>query len=417
MSLIQGLRLFSIFNALLVGFWLPLRTIGFDIPLPIDMSLDILISVASATNVYIHFKKHQADFKDWKSWASLSVVLDLVCLLPLMFIEDRFFGASPISLVLLNLLSARHIWKIKDFLDEFDNLKSIVYRLVPLALIMPLLVHLIACGWIALGSGTAGPDSNKMNEYIKAFYWAMTTLTTVGYGDIVAKLPQQMIFAACTQLIGVGVFGFVLSNIASLLSQLDAAREHHMNNLDQIETFMTSYKIPLDLKSRVRSYYHYLWKEHRGYMDKSLLANLPSKLQSELHFAINHTIIERVAFLKDASPEMLEDIMLALNHRVCVPGEKIFRAGDPGDSLYMIHAGQIDILTFDNKHIASLCEGSVFGEIALISDSPRMATARASSYCDLYALPKKDFQRIIESYPDFKNHLEEVMNARQGSAA
>jgi hypothetical protein len=413
MSKVQYLRLFSILNALLVGFWLPLRMIGFSIPAVAELSFDLMISAASAVNIYVHFKKHDVNPRDWKSWFSLSVFLDLICLLPFMFIEDEFLGATSTGLIFFNLLTARHSWKIKEFLDEFDNLKPIVYRLLPLALMMPLLVHLIACGWIALGSGSAGPDPDKYLEYVKAFYWAMSTLTTVGYGDITAKTPGQMFFATGTQLVGVGVFGFVLSNVAGFLSRLDAAREHHMDNLDQAETFMHSYKIPDATKSKVRAYYHYVWKEHRGYMDKSVMADLPAKLQSELNFAINQSIITKVSFLNDASTEMLEDIMLALDHRLCVPGERIFRAGDHGDRLYMIHAGQIDILTADNKHIASLGEGAVFGEMALISEAPRSASARAASYCDLYTLPKEDFARIIDSYPAFKAHLEEVMQSRR----
>lgn len=280
---------------------------------------------------------------------------------------------------------------------------------------MPILVHLIACGWIALGSGTVGPDPNKLMEYVKAFYWAMTTLTTVGYGDISAKTPPQMLYATMTQLLGVGVFGFILSNVASLLSRLDAAREHHMENIDQIETFMNSYNIPTDIRWQVRSYYHYVWKEHNGRLDRSLLKSLPDKLQSEINFSINRSVIERVPFLRSASRELLEDIMLALDHRVYVPHERIFRAGDPGDSLYLIHSGCVDILTADGQPIASLAEGAVFGEIALISDGPRTATARASSYCDLYVLPKASFLAIIDAYPEFKAHIEGMMLERQGA--
>lgn len=415
MNTLQYLRLFSILNAMLVGFWLPLRLIGFSVPINVDISFDLMISLASVANIYIHFNKNDLSALNWKSWLSLGVFLDLICALPLLLIENHLLGENSMGLVFLNLLTARHAWKIKEFLDEFDNLKPIVYRLVPLGLMMPPLVHLIACGWIALGSGTAGPDSDKYLEYVKALYWAMTTLTTVGYGDIAAKAPAQMFFAVVTQLIGVGVFGFVLSNVAGLLSRLDAAREHHMDNLDQIETFMHSYKIPGSTRLKVRSYYHYLWKEHRGYMDKSLIHSLPAKLQSELNFAINHTIIEKVSFLKNASDGMLEDIMLSLEHRVFVPGEKIFRAGDRDECLYMVHAGQVDILTEENKLIASLTEGSVFGEMALISGSPRSATARAASYCDLYALPKEDFTRIVDSYADFKSHLEEVIRVRKAA--
>ena len=382
----------------------------------IDVYLDILISIAAAINIYINF--HSRDLglrqmRQWKNWANLGVFLDFICLMPLLLIQDLLFKNVDANLVFLNLLAARHIWKIKDFLDEFDNLKPIVYRIVPLVMIMPLLVHLIACGWIALGSGSAEIDNNKYSTYIKALYWAMTTLTTVGYGDIVAKIPSQMIYASCTQLVGVGVFGFILSNVASLLSRLDAARESHMDNLDQVETFMNSYRIPTLVKSKVRAYYHYVWKKHKGRLDTSLLEMLPGKLKSELNFSINQTVIERVSFLKTASRELLEDIMLALEHRVFVPDERIFRAGDPGDCLYMIHAGQVEVLTAEGNHIAHLSEGSVFGEIALISEGSRTATIKANTYCDLYALPKKDFLHIVSAYPSFKADIEEIMRKRQ----
>jgi Cyclic nucleotide-binding domain/Ion channel len=287
--------------------------------------------------------------------------------------------------------------------------------LVPIGMMMPLLVHLIACGWIALGSGTAGPDSDRAMEYVRAFYWAMTTLTTVGYGDISAKTAYQMIYASMTQLVGVGVFGFVLSNVASLLSRLDAAREHHMDNIDQMETFMSSYHIPVQTKSKVRSYYHYMWKKHKGRMDKSMLNQLPNKLQSEINFSINQAVIQRVEFLSSASQELLEDIMLVLDHRVFVPGERIFRAGDPGDCLYMVHSGTVEILSPEGSHIANLNDGAVFGEMALISEGPRTATARSTTYCDLYALPKLEFDRIVTAYPDFKAHMHDVMLARQSA--
>jgi hypothetical protein len=417
MTKIQYFRLFSIFSGLVVGFWLPLKLLGYLPTYTIDYFLDSLVSISAGVNIYLYFYTHELNIKNYKNWLKLSVLLDLVCLMPLLLIQDLFFENISISLVFFNLIAARHIWNIKHFLDEFDNLKPIVYRLVPLGMMMPLLVHLIACGWLALGSGNAEITSVLLDNYIKAFYWAMTTLTTVGYGDISAKTNPQMLYAATTQIVGVGVFGYVLSNVASLLSRMDAAREHHMDNLDQIEGFMNSYKIPTDVRSKVRAYYHYIWKEHKGRMDRSLLENLPSKLQSELNFSINSSIIERVSFLKSASRELLEDMMLALDHRVFVPGERIFRAGDPGDCLYMIHAGEIEILTADGKHIAHLREGAVFGEIALISEGPRTATARASTYCDLYALPKEDFHKIVASYPDFRSDLEKITQGRNAAKA
>jgi voltage-gated potassium channel len=413
MPSLQRFRLFSIVAATTIGFWLPMKLIGFNFHSLTNLLLGALISCAAAVNIYIHFSETKLSPRVLRNWLHLGLLIDVLCLVPVLFVEDWVSNSANLSLVCFNLLSCRHIWKVKGFLDEFDNLKPITYRLVPLAMIMPLLVHLNACGWIALGSGTAGPDADKWIEYVKGLYWAMTTLTTVGYGDISAKTPPQMLYAAITQLVGVGMFGFIVSNVAGLLSRLDAAREHHMDNLDQIETFMSSYTIPPEVRAKVREYYHYMWKEHKGRLDRSILQILPNKLQSELNFSINKAVIERVSFLKDASRELIDDLMLALDHRIYVPGERIFRAGDHGDCLFMIHAGRVEIETATGKHIASLGEGAVFGEIALISEGPRNATAKSATYCDLYALPKEDFSKIVETYPEFKTHLQDIMEKRQ----
>lgn len=411
----QSLRLASIAGAFLVGFWLPVRLIGYEPAMAVEIFFDLLISAVSAVNLYLHFKEPRRHVQTWRSWLHPGVILDVICLLPLSLFAFVVFDKTIGGLLLLNLFTARHIRRIKPFLDHFDSFQPITYRLVPLLVTMPLLVHLIACGWVALGSGSAGPDTDKVLEYVRAIYWSFTTLTTVGYGDITAKTIPQMLFTCCIQVIGVGVFGYIISNVASLLSRSDAAREHHMDNLDKIETFMRSHHIPGNVRSGIRSYYHYLWQNKKGYQDHTLLEDLPLKIQSELFFHINKSIIDKVPFFQGASQELLEDIMNELEPRIYVPGERIFRAGDSGDSLYLIQSGQVDILTRDHEQIARLGEGSFFGEMALLSDQPRSATAKANSFCDIYILHRAAFERVTAAYPEFKLHLQEVLEERSRS--
>jgi hypothetical protein len=394
-----------------VGIWLPLRLIHYRMPAWLDLVLWLLVSAASLINIRLYFQASERSWKRPRDWINLGLAADLVCLSPLSLLDTGF------PLLLLYLLAVRHIWRVKSFLDEFHSMHPVVYRLVPIGLTMPLLVHLVACGWIALGSGTAGPDPDHSMEYVRAIYWAFTTLTTVGYGDISAKSAPQMLFACGVQVVGVGVFGFVLSNVASLLSRIDAAREHHMDNLDRIETFMRYNRIPQEMRSKVRSYYHYLWKNHRGYQDHSLLGGLPSKMQSELYFFINRSIIEKVSFFKDAAQDMIEDLMNELKPRIFAPGERIFRAGEAGDALYFIQSGQVEILGPGNDLIASLADGACFGEMALISDMPRSATARASTFCNVYTLSKASFDRVTAAYPEFHRHMESIARDRKSVRA
>ena len=397
MNSIQGMRITSIFFALLIGFWLPLRLLNYALPEHIDTTLRLILVVNTALNIGLHFAEKAIDGRKARSWLHPAILADFASLIPI-----------PI----LGILAVRHILRIKAFLDEYSALDPVTYRLLRIGLTMPLLVHVVSCIWIALGSGSAGSTPIHTEEYIKAVYWSFTTLATVGYGDITPVTPVQMIYACLVQLAGVGVFGFVLTNVASLLSRMDAAREHHMDNLERAETFMHSNRIPKELRSRVYSYYQYVWKNHRGYKDQSFLSELPTKLQSDLHFYINRPMIEKVAIFKHASPEILEELMTELKPRVFAPGERIFKAGDPGDSLYFIHNGRVEILTDQNEHLARLEEGSCFGEMALVSEKPRNATARAETFCRAYALSKEAFTRVVATYPEFKARIEQMASER-----
>lgn len=412
MERVQYYRLISIFGAMLAGIWIPLRLVGYHIPYNLELTFDFTISVISCLNISMYFQATHRSIKSWKSWLSLSLMMDIACVFPMSYIETEFFNSEHRVLLLINFLAVRHLKKIKAFMDQFDSLAPLYYRLIPLGCMMPILVHFVACSWIALGSGTAGPDADKVLEYVKAIYWSITTLSTVGYGDISAKTPMQMLFACFTQLIGVGIFGYVLSNVASLLSRSDAAREHHMDNLDRVETFMGVHRIPVHLRNKIRAYYHYLWMNRKGYQDGSLLQDLPHKIQSELFFHINQSIIEKVPFLKGASTELLEDLMNELEPRIYVPSEKIFRIDEVGTALYFIHSGQVEISARDGSLITTLGDGAFFGEMALLSDRPRNATAKAVSFCDIYVLPRESFFNVLTSYPEFGTHIQDVIKAR-----
>lgn len=408
----QTLRVISVLGAFLVGFWIPLRLIGYLPHVEVEIFFDLLISLVAAINVFLYFREKPRPLTKLESWTSVGLLCDLICLMPLSLVAMMSFDTASSYILLFNLLAARHVRHIKGFLDEFDNLQPIAYRLIPIVIMLPLLVHLVACGWIALGSGTAGVDADKITEYIKGVYWSFTTLTTVGYGDISAKTNPQMLYACLIQFIGVGVFGYVLSNVASLLARNDAAREHHMNNLDRVELYMNTHEIPSQLRSKVRSYYHYMWHNKKGYQDNSIIEDLPVKIQSELYLHINKPILEKVPFLKDAHVDLIEDLMHQLEFRICVPGERIFRKGDVGDAMYFVHKGSVHIVDDNGEPIATLGEGAFFGEMALISNSHRSRTAKATDFCELYVLEKSHFEKACELYPEFAEHIHEVVSAR-----
>jgi CRP-like cAMP-binding protein len=88
--------------------------------------------------------------------------------------------------------------------------------------------------------------------------------------------------------------------------------------------------------------------------------------------------------------------------------EIIFRQGEPGDKMYIVQTGLVEISRDrDGKPLvlANLETGDFFGEMALVDNSPRSATARAASDCHLFELERESFVERVSKSPDIALHV------------
>jgi CRP-like cAMP-binding protein len=116
--------------------------------------------------------------------------------------------------------------------------------------------------------------------------------------------------------------------------------------------------------------------------------------------------------------EHIERILPVIHDRQLKSGEILFRAGDPGDALYIIGRGSVEVLA-DGPHdgpdtaaIAVLGEGSAFGEMSLLSGDPRSATIRAVADTEVLKIDKGDFERLVATDREFSDALERISHQR-----
>ena len=110
-------------------------------------------------------------------------------------------------------------------------------------------------------------------------------------------------------------------------------------------------------------------------------------------------LLSKCDLLRHLPPEGVESILPYIRKRHLKAGEILFHVGDPGDALYIVAKGQVDVLADSGANatpIARLGEGHAFGEMALISGGTRTATIRAVDGTDLVEIAKADFQHLIE---------------------
>ena len=101
-------------------------------------------------------------------------------------------------------------------------------------------------------------------------------------------------------------------------------------------------------------------------------------------------------------------VLTKLKFEVYLKDEYIVRAGTKGDRMYFIQTGVVDVLTDDEEVATSLSSGSHFGEICLLTEDRRVATIKSVTTCDLFSLSKKNFQAILEDYPEMRCALEAI---------
>ena len=185
-----------------------------------------------------------------------------------------------------------------------------------------------------------------------AMWWGLSTLTTVGYGDVVPITPLGKVMGGAMMIFGLAMFAIPIGIVASAFS-----RDIHRRD------FVVSF---------------------------GMVASVP---------AFSHL-----------GPVELEKITRLLQARLMPAGTTVFAKGDPGDAMYFILSGTVRIELPGGA--AMLGAGEYFGEMALYHDAPRLARARCVTTCRLLMLVAEDFHRLREEDEDFRANIEKTMAGR-----
>ena len=92
-------------------------------------------------------------------------------------------------------------------------------------------------------------------------------------------------------------------------------------------------------------------------------------------------------------------------------GSSIFKKGDPGDSLFVVTHGEVDIVA-DGKVIDHLVDGEMFGEMAMIDKVERSADAIASIDCEIVQIDEARFNYMVKNNPEFAMDVIRMVSTR-----
>lgn len=335
------------------------------------------------------------------------LAVDILAVIPYELLGLHAFILLRI-LKLLRLSQYQKIWRHRD-LRRNDTLYIVFFLFW-----MTLAAHWLACGWILLEPPRTDIDGATL--YIEALYWTIQTLTTVGFGDYTAETRGQMIYSMVVMMFGVGIYGWLIGNVASILSKRDSVEQFYHDNMERLKTIVSNRGLPPELQKRIREYYDYIYsRSYSGSDEQALLATLPASLKHDVQVSLKQEVIRMIPALTESPENLIKDIATELETEIFIPNDTIFEEGEEGDKMYFLLSGELEVIRQKDGKIATLKPGDFFGEMALFEQTQRNATIKSVSYSETYSLDKYAFNSVLLKYPGVAAIIEQKAKERKSS--
>lgn len=277
-----------------------------------------------------------------------STLVDLMAIIPFYI---SIFGWSDLQVLLIFRLIrffklARYSPGLRSLLEAIQSeRRALLACLVILGGLM-----IVTAAAMHLVEGAHQPD--KFGSIPEAMYWAIVTLTTVGYGDAVPVTVAGRVVAGITAILGLVMLSLPVGIIATAFADVIHRRD----------------------------------------------------------FVVTWHMVAKVPLFADLDALEIAAIMRFLRSRQVEAGTVIVHRDEPAESMYFIASGAVEVELGQRRF--RLDEGHFFGELAILRRGRRTATVRALETARLLVLDRQDFGALLEQNPAIAQRIREVaMNA------
>lgn len=346
---------------------------------------------------------------------------------------------------LFRLIRLVKLNKTIDSNTEEVTINPSIVGLLKMFVQLSFIAHLLGCAWMYIGSQkkeinwpdvyAANADTSLGLKYILAIYYAFTSITTVGYGDVTAKSDDERGLAIVVLFIGATVFGYVLANITVLVENFDRRASAQRVKIDKIKEYMMERKIPPLFSKRLlkhfKDYYEQINSTDMVLPIQDISEHLPMFHACKVVLAQFHNVLEKVDSLKDQSPLFAVQILQAINPFFAEVGEPIFLENEIGTHLFYLGDGHVELICkihrernlntdqlliaveeekeipFSEEHFlfGSAQKGHYFGEVPILLGTLQPLTAVATKLTEAYTVEKLTLRTILYQFEQIESQM------------
>ena len=280
--------------------------------------------------------------------------------------KEEGFLVSPIYaknfyylLILLRLIKIFKIISKNKFLTrllkELSKLKHLsnIGSLLINTISFFISIHIVACIFIFIGKNDYpnwiihfGHNNKSFSElYLIAIYYTITTLTTVGYGDLSCISSNEKLFGLFMEVVGICVYSWALTEISNYIKVINEKSEELTKRIQILDDIKLTYRhFPDDLYERIvrhLKYKHYNEKRNNIHM---IFEELPIGLRNSLIYEIYKPIIHNFNFFKDfQNIDFIVKVILSFKPILALKNDILIKNGDLVDEIIFVKKGNLSL--------------------------------------------------------------------------
>jgi hypothetical protein len=260
-------------------------------------------------------------------------------------------------------------------------------------------------------------------RYTAAIYWAVTTMATVGYGDINTQNDSERAFAVFAMCVGASAFGYTIGIISDLVQNSDIVAVEKKAKLANFVNYSTSLRLPYKLHKRIKKHWAYLCKKEGVFPQHEMLAYMPLELQRdtiktkggayrELCLQVEGLLTKGPGDIR-RTPKFVLAVIPKLIPLFCKGGDVLFEEFMVGWHCYWIISGDVKMeLMVDGAQVLwkEVGPGARFGENFVTNGTVAQYTATAveevpGDDIEMTSLDREDVHELAKIFPELLDEL------------